>query len=554
MKKNKTTALLTFSLALALMLSGCVASPPSASSPLPASSPEVSSPVESTPAAPLIELADNQVLIIGHHLQGLGNADPTSAAGHAALTVVDATMSHLVRFMPGTTNAKEPEADLAESWTINADMTSYTFKLREGVQWTKDFGEFTSEDVKHTLERLCDPSTGSQAVGELANLTEILCPDKYTVIVNFSQPEAGFLTTMCNAKSCIESKAAREQYGDNYQEHLVGTGAFILTEHIPNEKVYLTRNDDYFRGKPILEGVEIRFIPDATVRLAAFLSGEVNMSIANTNRDEWYKAVTGAGHIMDFIQSGATGYLAVDVTIAPFDDVRVRQAMAYACDMQLLADVDRGSMPDGCIRPALAGLVNSPGSSGYTLDQPSYPYNPEKAKQLLAEAGYADGFAFQTICSAAANWLDPFTFVQDQLKKVGIIQEIETIDNATFQAMALRNEIKPAVPSSIAAQPDSYRTLSRYFLPEGDKFETCNYNNPELIELLRASTTEGDPVKRDKLLQEVSIILATDLPLIPAGTCVDQTYVRSNKIEIGYEMQESLIGFYPLNEKISILK
>lgn len=219
------------------------------------------------------------------------NADATRLDPHFNSTASDLTVTQpifngLVRFKPGTVSGSEIEGDLAESWESNPEGTIWTFKLREGVHWHNGYGEFTSEDVKWTFERILDPTVGSRFHSELAVIEKVEAPDKYTAVIYLKQPDAAFLQRilMDGSAGAIVKKEAIEEAGEKSMTQPIGTGPFMMEEYKQGQGITLKKNPEYFRGEPKIDKIEYITMSDRNAVDVALEKGEIQMAVGETDQ------------------------------------------------------------------------------------------------------------------------------------------------------------------------------------------------------------------------------------------------------------------------------
>ena len=273
-------------------------------------------------------------------------------------------------------------ADLATDWT-QTDETTWSFTLRDGVTFHN--GEaFTSEDVKYSFERILDPATASAYAGLYSQIDSIETPDPMTVVFHLSSPFGPFLTNMATNGQIVNRTAI--ETGDPARGP-VGTGPFKFVEWVQGDHITMTRNDDYYEdGHPYLDTITFRFLPVDQSRITALTSGELDwvdaiplQLVPSLSQDERFNYVTSP-------VAGIPDYLAMNTAVPPFDDVRVRQAVALAVDraaIRAVAYLGTGEL----------GLTEMPTGSVWYDDTGIFAAERDldRARELLAEAGYPDG-------------------------------------------------------------------------------------------------------------------------------------------------------------------
>jgi peptide/nickel transport system substrate-binding protein len=323
------------------------------------------------------------VLVVGADVSPPGLDPAKSAAAHSWM-ISEHVYSNLLRRNP----ANRLVPDLAESYDV-PNPTTFVFKLRRGVQFHHG-RELVAEDVKYTFERMVDPRTGSPWRSIWLIIERIDTPDKYTVRFTTRRPFAPFLSYLGTPHySAIVPRDVVERAGD-LQQTASGTGPFMLERFVAENLVVLKRNPNYYEsGLPYLDGIEYRIIPDEAARLAALRTGAIHYTwSADPLIDEQVKAMPGV------VMLAPKGYcaqhtLAMNQTKPPFNDVRVRRAVSVGMNrLEVIRTVLRGK---GAISTKIPPCDAPFGYSGDDRGLPYYTYNPQLARQLLAEAGYPHG-------------------------------------------------------------------------------------------------------------------------------------------------------------------
>jgi len=387
-------------------------------------------------------LAGPKILRIAH-TNGLESLDPAMSIDHRTAMFMRAVYDSLVDYVPG----KWPQLEnkLAESYEISPDQLVYTFHLRKGMQWQKGFGEITAEDVKFTLDRAMDPKTGSPTRTLWDPVGKIEVPDKYTVRITLKKPDPGFLYKLAPWKSgIVVSKKAFEKFGADYgqkPEAVVGSGPFEVTAFTTGQKYEFRRYDKYYGKKPKLDGFEILAIPREATAALALQKGEIDMF--HIRAKETLAALKKDPNVSLYM--GPSGVPKAFITLnteGQFKDVRVRRAMLHALDSALITETVGGEMATRACGLLAPGVYEA--ALGCDV-LPKYAYDPKKAKQLLTEAGFPNGFKSKLTILAVVPYVDIAPVLQDYWRKVGVDMEIEAVpvndylkkmnDGASVQAM-----------------------------------------------------------------------------------------------------------------------
>ena len=448
-------------------------------------------------------------------------AEPASLDPHVSTAANDFRIAvniydGLVRNKPGTL---EIEPALATDWTISENGLEYTFNLREGVAF-HDGTPFNAEAVKFNFDRMLDENHPFAATGPFplafffSAVEGVEVVDDLTVKFTLNEPFAPFMSNLASPTGLIVSPAAVEASGADYGRNPVGTGAFKFEEWQSNTSVVASRNEDYWDGAPALEAVIFRPITDANTRVAEMLSGGIDVlletppdNVAQFRDDANYSVVEAVGpHVW---------YVMLNAKEGPFADVRVRQAVNYAVNKEsLVNDVLQGTaeVSAGPIPPAF--------NWAYNEEVTPYPYDPEKAKALLAEAGAEGATLTFLVTEGGSGMLDPVpmgTAIQADLAAVGLNVEIQTYEWNTFLSEVnpgLEGKADMAEMAWMTSDPDTlpFLTLRTAAFPAEGGFNSSYYSNPEVDALLDQARVSTNPEERGDLYRQVQTITHEDAP------------------------------------------
>ena len=406
---------------------------------------------------------------------------------------------------------------LAESWDISDDGLEYTFHLRQGVKFHNG-NDFTAEDVAYTFHRMLTVEGGVNTefidqikgadellAGETDTLEGVEVVDDYTVKVTLKEPFAGFLASISSPGVSIYDSEATEAAGDQFGMDpavTVGTGPFEFASWSFNNQLVLTRNEDYWKGASGLPGVVIKIIPDTETQSMMFESGELDildLDYAADSVDRFTETYPD-----QIVQGPRVGivYFTMNFNKEPFQDVRVRKAVQMSIDRQAILDalyggrgqVEQGIFPHGLI--------------GFNPDQEEIKYDPEAAKALLAEAGYADGFDMEIAADSSAS--DTMTMaleiVSDQLAEVGIRAEIKNYDESTWLETRKSGELGSFMSTWSADYNDPDNFIYTFFgNEEKTRIRSINYPDTEVMERVAKARTivnEDERLAEYKALEE----------------------------------------------------
>ena len=399
-------------------------------------------------------------------------------------------------------NAKAKPA-LALSWTSTPDFKNWTFKLRPGVKF-QDGSPFNAEAVAFNYKRMMDPKNHCRCAFYLTAIASVEPVDELTVTFHLRDPAVEFpaLIAPSTVTNVLHSPKAVQEMGEAYNRHPVGTGPFKLKSWQSGDRLVVERNPDYWNaGHPYLDEVVIRPLPDAPARFASILSGESDI-IWDDQADDVLRAKKNPAVIVhEYAGSGAQVY-AFNTKVPPFDDVRVRQAMRYALDLQAYADAQWG----GLWKPAKDPY--GPGSFVKCKDAGALPYDPAKAKALLKD--YGKPVAFKMMVTATPRGRAVGQIFQEFWKAVGAEATIDQVDQTTLVTKAFRRDFQ-LTPWRIIdlADPDPQMYANFH---TGSPVNLANYSNPEIDKLLDQARGTADPEQRSQAYCAIAKILNTEVP------------------------------------------
>ena len=510
------------------------------------------------------ELAKKQVLKYASDNRSISSLDPICKGNNGTFPIQNMIFESLVRYEPGCTDIEKIQPALAESWSVSKDGRIWTFNLRKGVKWHKGYGEFTSTDVKYSIERTLN-SEKSQFRARFANIDSINVSNPYKVIFNLKDIDAFFLFKLANKfAGWLSCKAAVEDMGEEEYGLLpIGTGPFEIVENIAKEKIVLKRNDEYWRGKPILERVEYYLMPDNTSRTMALINGEIDV-IRGVVSPEWHDTVISNGMKIGY---GLPGQLILNfnMTKKPFDDIRIRKAFAYAIGRKAVLDFyGKTAIPQWTAVPS---FVFSSLKESEIPEEYRYEKNIEKAKELLAEAGYPDGFEVETVITEHADYLIPVQIWQEELKDVGIKLKIIVVDHPSFH-QKIRTDQFPLVVYGGVRDPIADVWLYQWYssktivgTPTGvtnfSHYGQVDANGDGLVDSIDNFIDEAkrtlDTAKQKELWQEAQYQLLRDLPVFPSH-CVRIMFAWQPYVNPGYDLNGSVVDAFEIWENTCIMK
>lgn len=387
---------------------------------------------------------------------------------------------------------------LAESWEM-VDDTHYRFKLREGVKF-HDGSDFTAEDVLYTMQQCVESAAASSTVGPI-DIGNSVIEDDYTILVALSEPFPAFLNICSLDLMGIVSKKAMEADPEGYAEAPVGTGPFKFLEWATGDYIKMEANEDWWGGQVTVKELMLRYIPEATTRAVEVESGGVD--IANVTIADMETLESNQELVTLNIPILNTSYLSFNCSIEPFNNVLVRQAISLAVDCDAVVDAIYGDYA-GTAKSFIPQIM-----WGYYDAESEYEgYNVEKAKQLLAEAGYADGFS----CTMVSNGNQTMAeMIQSYLAEVGIKVELNVTDFTNWLDMLVNGKQEMYIGGWTAPSGDvseAYAALdSNNFGAGGNR---SFYSNEKADALIQAIDTQTDEDARQAACKELQTLLADE--------------------------------------------
>eukprot|EP01037_Dinobryon_pediforme_P002127 gene2127-2164_t len=467
----------------------------------------------------------------------LGSADPINIRASNDDVICRQVFMSLVSppYGTGDNDPAKCQPELAERWTASPDNKTWTFFLKRGVLWHRDYGEVTAEDVKFSFDRVRSNNSGSLYAEGYADLVDIEVVDKYTVRFHLTQSNPIFHATHLFPREgafIVPKRAVEEMGGAAFSRNPVGSGAYEFAAYQPGRQVTLKANPRFHRGPAKLNELHFLYMPETAARTIAFRKGDLDF-IDGARAPGWApdlkRAMPSAKIVVLF--PGSTQIMHLDTGRKPFSDLRVRQAVAYGIDHGVFKEAY------GELSGPLFGM-NAPGTYGALgeADAPAelrYAYNPDRARALLAEAGYGSGLSVNVYISKREDYTTNMLLVQDMLKKVGITLNVSLVDHATYHSDN-RKDKNPIVIMSGPNTETAARWNATYFASGsnttadgrgGSNFSHYGVATPGIDAELNAARAEADGVKQAAMLRDIERHLLRDLPAIPLQ-CLGWVWVQ----------------------------
>ncbi|MGO6791978.1 ABC transporter substrate-binding protein [Rhizobium ruizarguesonis] len=472
--------------------------------------------------------------------------DPAIGYDWVNWSMIKSLYSRLMDYAPGTPN---PVPSLAESFTVSPDGLIYTFKLHKGVKFSNG-REVVASDVKYSIERAVDPKTQGPGAGffgaikgfedetggKTTTLSGIETPDDSTVIFNLSRPDATFLHVLAINFASVVPKEAVEAAAGDFGKKPVGSGTFILKDWTIGQQLVFERNKDYFvRGVPYIDSFKVEVGQEPLVALLRLQKGEVDIAgdgIPPAKFLEIKNSADGAQMIVDGEQLH-TGYITLNTKVKPFDNVKVRQALNMAINKDRITRILNG-------RATPANQPLPPLMPGYDKAFTGYAYDVAKAKALLAEAGYPDGF--ETVLYSTNTDPQPriAQAIQQDLAAVGVKAEVRALAQANVISAGGTEGEAPMIWSGGMAWIADFPDPSNFYgpilgcagaVPGGWNWSW--YCNADLDKRAVAADSMSDPAKaaeRTAAWGKVFTDIMADAPWIPV---INERRVVAKSLRMG---------------------
>lgn len=447
---------------------------------------------------------------------------------------------------------------LAKSYEISDDKLTIIFNLRDDVKW-HDGVPFTSADVKFTYDKIMDPA--SKALNKrtlFINVQKVETPDEHTFVVKYKTPD---VSAILSWGMNIMPKHIYENvdFLDNeYNRKPIGTGAYRVKDWKSRQYIDLERVENHWRITPEIEKIRFKFIKTPDVELKAYLKGDLDIisltarqwekeknNFALTNKSKFYTYNPLSFAYIGWNMDGSNPF---------FGDVRVRQAMAYAIDIDTFVEK---------ILYSLARRITGPfhqDSWAYNHELSPYPYSPEKAKMLLKEAGWTDtdgngvldkmidgkkvDFKFEILYGDGSPTSEQLMLIyQEELKKIGVILELHKIEWSSFSQRLNNRDYQAVILAwSLSLDPDPTDIFHSRNIETGLNYGS--YKNAMVDKLSEENIVEFDRKKRAEILQEVHKIIYEDQPYLFLWSPKALVYVQ-NRFENIETTPSGIAGFYP---------
>lgn len=450
-----------------------------------------STPSESETAAPGAAAEKNElVMALAVDPDGL---DPQRTTAASTFQITNNIYEPLLT----VTDQGELTGALADSWEVSEDGLTLTFTLRENAQFSNG-NPCDAEAVIASFQRL--KAEDSPRAADYANIVSMEAADERTVVFTTETLDVAALSSFAYPWAAIVDVTV----ADTLTNQPVGTGPYTLNQWIPQQSLSLTRNETY-PGTVNIDNIEFRMMPDAASQISAFQNGELD--IISVSGDQVAAFENNPDYNVIQAPANSLQLMAMNLDNEALADVRVRQAINYAVDK------------DALIETVWWGYGQKIGShyptvlKEYVDHSEDYTYDPDRARELLNEAGYSDGLTLQMyLPQNYTAYVNAGQVIADQLEQVGIHCEITIVEWATWLSDVYTNRQYDLTVVGHTGRLDPYVLLARYDSQSGENY--FNYSNPEVDQLLSDYQSEQDEAVRTQIVQQIQAILAEEVPAL----------------------------------------
>ena len=385
---------------------------------------------------------------------------------------------------------------VANDFSVSEDGLTYTFTIRDGVKFHNG-NPVTAEDVKYSIEKSAGMTGETSLISAFSNITEVNIVDSSTVEIVLARADVDFPAYIANTNACIIPKD-----NDKPDTNPVGCGPYMYVSRSPQENIILKRFDDYWGDKANIENVTLKIIPDADSIVMNLNGGGVDMFARLTSTQ--VSQLSGSFNILEG-EMNLVQAVYLNHKVKPFDDVRVCRALSFAIDKNEILNLTS----DGKGFPVASSMF--PAFKKYYVDlNDTYPTDLDKAKELLKEAGYPDGFEFSIVVpSNYQPHIDAAQVVSEQLKRIGVKADIQLIEWNSWLSDVYSGRNFEATLIGVDASSLTASSMLDRFRSDADNNFT-NYSNKEYDELYEKVLSEPDDEKRTQIYGQLQTILCED--------------------------------------------
>lgn len=445
-----------------------------------------------------------KIFKFGRYLDAI-NPDPVFNDNNSDIWYMQQYYSGLLRFKPDTT----VEGDLAEKWEVSSDQLTYTFQLKPGLKFS-DGSPVKGSDFVWSLNRAADPKNGIFSF-TLEGFEKVEATDTQ-VVISLKQPNVPFIYSLALFNTVVMPADLVEKAGgwEKFKLQPVGTGPYTMKEWVKGDKMTLVKNSNYWeQGKPIIDEILLKYIPEDNTRILSVQKGDVDaINFPPKNRVAELKNDSN----LDVLQFSAAQVTLVTLNnrTKPFDDKRVRQALSYAVDRDaLIKTVNFGiGVPAKTFRPA--------GTVYYNDSLPGWPYDVEKAKSMLKDAGYESGLKVTLQVNGASEGdKQAATVLKDMWSKAGVDLTIQELETGLWNDNYYNNKFELSFVQWTDDIPDPSEQVNYMMVFATSESYHSGFQSDEVDKMAADGLKETDPEKRKAIYLRLQEIFNEETPTIP---------------------------------------
>ncbi|WP_207682189.1 ABC transporter substrate-binding protein [Desulfonema magnum] len=508
--------------------------------------------------------AKAEILRLGFNIKDMTTLDPHFANDSRKRAIAEMVFNRLIRYKPGDeTGTLEP--DLAENIPREPEIADgrqvWTFKLRKGVMFHKgpetDPYEMTADDVVYSLQKAAEWVSPIYA-GDYSGMTVEKAGD-YSVKIILEKPMSPtlFIPRLAAYPGgfIVSKKALLAMRYEDFKTHPVGTGPFMIDKLTPKKSLRLRANKDYFRSRPLLRSIDIRFIPKLKTREAGLKAGRLHI-IDGVSDTKWIRKMKRLADVTVDLQGiGEATMLHFNTSVKPMNDMRVRKAIAYALDRNEFLNCFGGHLLEKLYSPVPAQLTGGLKQEKVKELKLDYTADLEKAMSLLDKTEYADGFSLELVTSERPVYRKYYECLRDQLEEIGIDCDLNVLAHSSMHTRIRQGE-NPIV-IYIAWRPDADAILTRFFHSDsvvltGAKPDANFSHYDKTDKLINAARTEISTEEQNRLWKYAQIKVLDDMAAYPLHY-IKPVHARRKYVDYGYDITR--MTPYPyITEKTRIVK
>lgn len=428
---------------------------------------------------------------------------------------------------------------LAKSYKVSSDAKTITFTLRQGIKFA-DGTPFNAQAVKINLDRAKDPNSHLKRYSLFSMISQVKVLGDYQVEVDLKYPFGAIAANFAHPAAMMISPKALKEYGDKVSQHPDGTGPFEFVHWKDGSDLLVKQNPDFWGTKTNVKQIDFKFVKDSATRVAMLESGEAQF-VFPVPTDQLSALQSNKNVVLEHKPGIVVDYVAFNTTIKPFNNPKVRQALNYAVDKNAFIKVAQ----NGYATPSYSSIA--PNTWGYSK-QPLYSYNIQKAKQLLSDAGYPNGFSATLVSNNSTERVKWDQFIQQQLAQAGVKINIQPMDRATLDSEIFVAQSKSKLQMYLGGWSPSTGDADWGLRPlfAKDDFPPVGYNlgffsDPVVNQAINDGLQTADPSKRKAAYATAQAQIYKDAPWIFLSV-PDNVWAHTSNVQGALVMPDSTLN------------